>query len=160
MAMFVRSMESVRIWSELCDPGLGPFRVREDPVNPFEVCLLVLFEPCNGLLRELDPALCLFEVCYQLQVVGPALLVDEIVDICKVGLEVGKFVLLDAPVGLDPGDFNLLFFGRRKERSPLLLLAPELGGGPVPLVEAETLLPLLVFERMFTLFFRARLPVW
>ena len=57
---------------------------------------------------KLDPALGLFEFRDELEIVRPALLVDQVVDIPQVGLEVGEFVLLDTPVRGDTGELDLV----------------------------------------------------
>jgi hypothetical protein len=72
----IRAVDGERadLVGKFLNPGLGPFRIRKDPVDPFEVYLLVFFEPGNRLLRKLDPALCLFKIGNKLQVIRPAFL--------------------------------------------------------------------------------------
>ncbi len=72
----------------LRDPTLGPLRVHIDAVDRLEVRLLLLPHPDDRLLGELDPALRLLELRDQLEVVGPALLIDQFVDVFQVCLEV------------------------------------------------------------------------
>ncbi len=65
----------------LGNPCLGPFRVHVHTVDCLEIGLLLLSEPHDGLLGELDAALCFLEFGDQFEVIRPALLVDQVVDI-------------------------------------------------------------------------------